>query len=86
MEDHNKVLIKFKDPRDVQKSEKFAKDFKAREIKLKVSSEDSVEMPMNDAMYFSTRIHGEKMITSGKLKSNMDSLLLRSTLKLLRIY
>lgn len=52
MTDNRNVLIKFKDPRHVEKAVQFAKDFKAREIVLSTVSHDSVDMSMNDAMEF----------------------------------
>ncbi|MCZ4246972.1 hypothetical protein O2313_05420 [Bacillus amyloliquefaciens] len=52
MEDNSKVLIRFKNPKDVQKAKQFATDFKARKIVLTVGAYDSVAMPMNDAMEF----------------------------------
>ncbi|MCY7861207.1 methyltransferase domain-containing protein [Bacillus haynesii] len=52
MEGNSNVVIKFKDPQDVRKAVKFKNDFKARKIELTVCSNDSVEMPMNDAMEF----------------------------------
>ncbi|MEC4031877.1 MULTISPECIES: hypothetical protein [Bacteria] len=52
MEDNSKVLIKFKNPNDLQKAAQFATDFKARQIELTIGDYDSVTMPMNDAMEF----------------------------------
>lgn len=52
MEDNSNVLIKFKDPRDLSKVGKFAQDFKGRPIQYTLAGNDSVDMPMNDAMEF----------------------------------
>ncbi|KZR57886.1 methyltransferase domain-containing protein [Pseudobacillus badius] len=52
MEDNSHVVIKFKDPRDVTKVEKFVQDFEARSIQCTVVADGCVEMLMNDAMEF----------------------------------
>lgn len=51
-EDNSDRIIRFKDSSDIKILERYAKDFKGREICFKKISDDSVIMPANDAMEF----------------------------------